>query len=47
MDQLKADLQSDDYETRTKSVKNLRAVAQAVGPQRTRDELIPFLNGAF
>jgi serine/threonine-protein phosphatase 2A regulatory subunit A len=39
------ELKSDDVKKRVNSVKNLSAIATALGPERTRNELIGFLNG--
>lgn len=38
------DLKHDDIRKRINSVKNLNIIASALGPERTRLELIPFLN---
>ena len=38
------DLRNDEAECRLNSMKNLSRIAQALGPERTRDELIPYLN---
>lgn len=40
---LQEDLKSDDYETIIASVNRLTTVALALGPARTRSELVPFL----
>lgn len=37
-------LRHDDSQMRINATKNLYQIAQALGPERTRDELIPFLN---
>jgi serine/threonine-protein phosphatase 2A regulatory subunit A len=39
------ELKSDDIRKRINSVKNLNVIASALGTERTRIELIPFLNG--
>ena len=39
------DLKSDDLRKRVNSVKNLNLIAFTLGPERTKNELIPFLNG--
>lgn len=44
---LTEELKSDEVETRIKAMRRLRTVAQALGPERTRSELLPFLHGAF
>lgn len=36
---------SDDVQQRNKSIKFLTFVAKALGPERTRNELLPFLQG--
>eukprot|EP01015_Nassula_variabilis_P021184 TRINITY_DN3751_c0_g1_i3.p1 TRINITY_DN3751_c0_g1~~TRINITY_DN3751_c0_g1_i3.p1 ORF type:complete len:303 (+),score=30.01 TRINITY_DN3751_c0_g1_i3:164-1072(+) len=41
--QLIDELKSDDLRRRANSVKNLGAIAQALGPERTRSELVPFI----
>lgn len=38
------DLKSEDVRKRINSVTNLREIALKLGPERTRLELIPFLN---
>lgn len=42
---LTEELKSDEVETRIKAMRRLRTVAQALGPDRTRSELVPFLQG--
>jgi len=37
------ELKSDDVVLRLSSIRRLSTIALALGPQRTRDELIPFL----
>ena len=41
------ELKSDDSEVRIKSVRRLRTIAQALGHERTRTELIPFINREY
>lgn len=43
---LSEELKNEDTEVRIKSMKRIKTVAQALGPERTRLELIPFLNEA-
>lgn len=38
------ELKSDDVSARLTSIHRLATIALALGPQRTRDELIPFIN---
>lgn len=38
------ELKSDDVSARLTSIHRLTTIALALGPQRTRDELIPFIN---
>jgi len=40
---LQEDLKDDDYETQIASINRLTTIAHALGPHRTRQELIPFL----
>jgi serine/threonine-protein phosphatase 2A regulatory subunit A len=40
------ELKSEDPEARIASMKRLQFIAKALGPERCRAELIPFLNGA-
>ena len=42
---LTEEMQNDDTEIRIKSMRRLKIVAQALGPEKTRTELLPFLNG--
>lgn len=44
---LTEELKSDEVETRIKAMRRLRTVAQALGPDRTRSELVPFLQGTL
>lgn len=39
------DLRSEDPKKRLISVKNLTTIAHALGPEKTRLELLPFLEG--
>lgn len=39
------DMKSEDAETRIKAMKLLSKVAEAMGPERTRKELVSFLSG--
>lgn len=39
------ELKNEDVQLRLNAIKNLGTIAMALGPQRTRDELIQFLNG--
>jgi serine/threonine-protein phosphatase 2A regulatory subunit A len=39
------DLKNDETETRIKSMRRLKIVAQALGPEQTRSKLLPFLQG--
>jgi hypothetical protein len=39
------ELKNSDHEVRTKAMKRIQNIASTLGPQRTRDELIPYLNG--
>lgn len=41
------ELKNEDVQLRLNAIRNLGTIAMALGPQRTRDELIPFLNGAL
>jgi len=38
------ELKSDDIRKRINSVKNLNLIAFTIGPERTRNELIPFIS---
>lgn len=40
-------LQHDDVLLRLNAIHRLSTIALALGPERTRDELIPFLDGLF
>lgn len=40
-------LQNDDSVLRLKAIRRLATIATALGPDRTREELIPFLNRNF
>jgi hypothetical protein len=39
------ELRHDDVSLRLNAIKRLNTIALALGPQRARDELIPFLDG--
>lgn len=39
------ELKSEDIRKRIHSVKNLNLIASTIGPDRTKNELIPFLQG--
>lgn len=39
------ELKSDDIRKRINSVKNLAVIANSIGPMRTKNELIPFIQG--
>jgi serine/threonine-protein phosphatase 2A regulatory subunit A len=41
------ELKSDDSKKRLNSVEHLLDIAKTLGPQRTKDELLPFLKGNF
>lgn len=41
------ELKNDDVQIRLNAIRNLSTIAMALGPQRTRDELIPFLTGTL
>ncbi|KAG2782601.1 hypothetical protein JG687_00000915 [Phytophthora cactorum] len=43
---LTEEVKSDEVETRIKAMRRLRTVAQALGPERTRSDLLPFLREA-
>lgn len=43
--QLIDELKNEDDKKRKNSIANLSSIAKALGPERTRTELIPFLNG--
>ena len=45
--QLIEELKSDDLKRRIHSIKNLGSIASALGPERTRSELLPFIMGIF
>lgn len=40
------ELKNEDIQLRLNSIRRLSTIAVALGPERTRNELIPFLNGA-
>ncbi|KAK2949073.1 putative Serine/threonine-protein phosphatase 2A 65 kDa regulatory subunit A gamma [Blattamonas nauphoetae] len=39
--------QSDDVQRQVRSIKNLKMIADTLGPERTRNELIPYLQDIF
>ena len=39
------ELRNDEAHTRLKSIRHLTTIATALGPERTRVELVPYLNG--
>ena len=39
------EFKSDDIKKRINSINNLKMIATALGPERTKLELVPFLNG--
>ena len=41
------ELKSEDNQKRILSIKNIRTIAIALGPEKTENELLPFLNGIF
>jgi hypothetical protein len=41
------ELRNDDSQMRLKSVRRLGTIATALGAERTRDELVPYLNGVW
>lgn len=41
------ELKHDDVLLRLNAIHRLSTIALALGPERTRDELIPFLDGPF
>ena len=41
------ELKHDDVALRLNAIRRLTTIALALGPERTRDELIPFLDGAW
>ncbi|GLE11737.1 hypothetical protein PINS_up024330, partial [Pythium insidiosum] len=43
---LTEEIKSDEVETRIKAMRRLKTVAQALGAERTRSELVPFLREA-
>ena len=40
------EMKSEDAESRIAAMRKLRVIAGALGPERTRKELVPFLNGS-
>lgn len=43
--ELMDNLKSEEYSPRMRSVRSLSVIAEAIGPDRTRNELVPFLSG--
>jgi hypothetical protein len=41
------ELQNEDIQLRLNAIRKLSTIALALGPERTRDELIPYLTGIF
>lgn len=41
------ELKHDEITLRINAIKRISTIALALGPERTRDELIPFLDGEF
>ena len=41
------ELKSEDSKRRANSIKSFTTIATAIGPERTRSDLIPFVNGNF
>lgn len=39
------ELRSEEIKKRINAVSQLKVIATALGPERTRNELVPFLNG--
>ena len=39
------ELRNDDTQVRMNSIRKLRTISDTLGPARTRDELVPYLNG--
>lgn len=39
------EMKSEDAESRIAAMRKLRVIAGALGPERSRTELVPFLNG--
>lgn len=44
---LQDDFESSDQEIRLKALKRVKLVADVLGPEVTRSELIPFINSEF
>lgn len=40
------ELRTDDVQIRLRSIEKLSVIAKALGPERTRDELLPFISEA-
>lgn len=41
------DMKAEDNEIRIKAMQKLKIVAAALGPERTRKELIPYISGEY
>jgi serine/threonine-protein phosphatase 2A regulatory subunit A len=41
------ELKHEDLSLRLNSIRRISTIALALGPERTRNELIPFLDGSF
>lgn len=39
------ELKNEDIQLRLNAVRNISTIAKAMGPERTRNELLPFLRG--
>lgn len=44
---LRDDFESSDQEIRLKALKRVKLVADVLGPEVTRSELIPFIDGVY
>lgn len=47
MNLLTEEMKSDEPEIRINAMKRLRTISRVLGPERTRAELIPYINGEF
>lgn len=41
------ELKSEDPKRRVSSIRSFNTIATAIGPDRARSELLPFINGIF
>jgi len=41
------ELKNEDIQLRLNSIRKLNTIARALGPERTRNELLPFLTGTL